>query len=115
MSQETNELPINPESRFFHEHLESDAYKDMIKNKTHVNCYLVNGIRLQGTITAEGEFVIILGNTFKQMVYKHAISTVLPSGNDAVNADGSNRLHLQSGGRQRAQARNRNDHGRNDS
>ena len=41
--------------------------------------YLVNGIKLQGQIESFDQFVILLKNTVSQMVYKHAISTVVPS------------------------------------
>jgi len=40
--------------------------------------YLVNGIKLQGTIESFDQFVVLLRNTVSQMVYKHAISTVVP-------------------------------------
>jgi host factor-I protein len=41
----------------------------------------VNGIKLQGQIESFDQFVILLKNTVSQMVYKHAISTVVPSKN----------------------------------
>lgn len=43
-----------------------------------VSIYLVNGIKLQGQIESFDQFVILLKNTVSQMVYKHAISTVVP-------------------------------------
>jgi len=49
------------------------------KEKIPVSIYLVNGIKLQGQIEAFDQFVILLKNTFSQMVYKHAISTVVPA------------------------------------
>ena len=42
---------------------------------------LVNGIKLQGTVESFDQFVVLLRNTVSQMVYKHAISTVVPSRN----------------------------------
>jgi len=42
---------------------------------------LVNGIKLQGQIESFDQFVILLKNTVSQMVYKHAISTVVPARN----------------------------------
>ena len=48
------------------------------KEKVRVSSYLVNGIKLQGTIESFDQFVILLKNTVSQMVYKHAISTVVP-------------------------------------
>jgi len=50
------------------------------KNKTPVTVFLVNGVKLQGIITWFDNFSVLLrrdGHT--QLVYKHAISTVMPS------------------------------------
>jgi len=44
-----------------------------------VSIYLVNGIKLQGHVESFDQFVILLKNTVSQMVYKHAISTVVPA------------------------------------
>ena len=46
-----------------------------------VSIYLVNGIKLQGQIESFDQYVVLLRNTVTQMVYKHAISTVVPSRN----------------------------------
>ncbi len=43
-----------------------------------VSIYLVNGIKLQGQIESFDQYVVLLRNTVTQMVYKHAISTVVP-------------------------------------
>jgi host factor-I protein len=51
------------------------------KERIPVSIYLVNGIKLQGQIESFDQFVILLKNTVSQMVYKHAISTVVPSRN----------------------------------
>ncbi len=51
------------------------------KERVPVAIYLVNGIKLQGQIESFDQFVILLKNTVSQMVYKHAISTVVPSRN----------------------------------
>ena len=48
------------------------------KEKISVAIYLVNGIKLQGQIDSFDQFVIVLKNTVNQMVYKHAISTIVP-------------------------------------
>jgi len=57
-----------------------DPYLNVLrKEKIPVSIYLVNGIKLQGQIEAFDQFVILLKNTVSQMVYKHAISTVVPS------------------------------------
>ena len=44
-----------------------------------VSIFLVNGIKLQGQIESFDQFVVLLKNNVSQMVYKHAISTVVPS------------------------------------
>lgn len=49
------------------------------KEKVAVSIYLVNGIKLQGQIDSFDQFVIVLKNSVNQMVYKHAISTIVPA------------------------------------
>ena len=51
------------------------------KEKIPVSVYLVNGIKLQGEIDSYDQFVILLKSNANQMVYKHAISTIVPSRN----------------------------------
>lgn len=51
-----------------------------------VSIFLVNGIKLQGQIESFDQFVVLLKNNVSQMVYKHAISTIVPARN--VNIDG---------------------------
>ena len=51
------------------------------KERGPVSIFLVNGIKLQGTIESFDQFVVLLKNSVSQMVYKHAISTVVPSRN----------------------------------
>src|SRR5215467_13384340 len=48
------------------------------KEHVQVSIYLVNGIKLQGQIESFDQYVVLLKNTVTQMVYKHAISTVVP-------------------------------------
>jgi host factor-I protein len=66
------------------------------KERIPVSIYLVNGIKLQGQIESFDQFVVLLKNTVSQMVYKHAISTIVPAravriaeieGDDAQPAD----------------------------
>jgi len=57
------------------------------RERVPVAVYLVNGIKLQGTIESFDQFVVLLRNTVSQMVYKHAISTVVPSRNVRVGAE----------------------------
>ena len=51
------------------------------KEKVPVSIYLVNGIKLQGQIESFDQFVVLLKNSVSQMVYKHAISTIVPARN----------------------------------
>jgi host factor-I protein len=60
------------------------------KEKIPVSIYLVNGIKLQGLVESFDQFVVLLKNTVSQMVYKHAISTVVPSRNVVSPLDYSN-------------------------
>ena len=58
------------------------------KEHVPVSIYLVNGIKLQGQIESFDQFVVLLRSTVSQMVYKHAISTVVPSRNVRVGPGG---------------------------
>lgn len=49
------------------------------KEHVPVSIYLVNGIKLQGKVDAFDQYVIVLKNAVSQMVYKHAISTIVPA------------------------------------
>jgi len=51
------------------------------KERVPVSIYLVNGIKLQGHVESFDQFVVLLKNSVSQMVYKHAISTVVPTRN----------------------------------
>lgn len=51
------------------------------RERVPVSIYLVNGIKLQGQIESFDQFVVLLKNAVSQMIYKHAISTVVPSRN----------------------------------
>jgi len=57
------------------------------REKVPVSIYLVNGIKLQGHIDSFDQFVVLLRNSINQMVYKHAISTVVPSRNVRLTGD----------------------------
>lgn len=50
-----------------------------------VSIFLVNGIKLQGQIESFDQFVILLKNNVSQMVYKHAISTIVPARNIQID------------------------------
>ena len=57
-----------------------DPYLNALrKERIPVSIFLVNGIKLQGQVESFDQFVILVKNTVSQMVYKHAISTDVPS------------------------------------
>lgn len=61
------------------QHLQEPFLNALRKERTPVSIFLVNGIKLQGQIESFDQFVILLKNSVSQMVYKHAISTIVPS------------------------------------
>lgn len=66
-------------------HSLQDPYLNALrKERIPVSIFLVNGIKLQGQIESFDQFVILLKNTVSQMVYKHAVSTVVPARNVRV-------------------------------
>jgi len=65
------------------------------RDRVPVSVYLVNGIKLQGTVESFDQFVVLLRNNVSQMVYKHAISTVVPARNVRVTPGGG---HIEPGG-----------------
>ena len=63
------------------------------KERVPVSIYLVNGIKLQGQIESFDQFVVLLKNAVSQMVYKHAISTVVPARNVSISGPDTNSGH----------------------
>ncbi len=57
------------------------------KEHVQVAIYLVNGIKLQGQIESFDQYVVLLKNTITQMVYKHAISTIVPARTVTIPVD----------------------------
>ena len=64
--------------------LQDPFLNQLRKERIPVSIYLVNGIKLQGQIDSFDQFVVLLKNSVSQMVYKHAISTVVPARNVRV-------------------------------
>ena len=62
-----------------HHGLENAFLQVLCKEKVPVSIFLISGIKLHGMIGEVDDHVIMLKNTITQMVYKHAISTVVPS------------------------------------
>ncbi|GJL70973.1 MAG: RNA-binding protein Hfq [Nitrosomonas sp.] len=59
--------------------LQDPFLNSLRKEHIQVSIYLVNGIKLQGYIESFDQYVVLLKNSVTQMVYKHAISTVVPA------------------------------------
>ncbi len=74
-------------------HLQDPYLNALRRERIPVSIFLVNGIKLQGQIESFDQFAVLLKNTVTQMVYKHAISTVVPSRqvkwSDETDADGN--------------------------
>ena len=61
-------------------HLLQDPFlNELRKEKIPVSVFLVNGIKLHGVVDSFDQYVLMLKNSVTQMVYKHAISTVVPT------------------------------------
>ncbi len=60
------------------------------REKIPVSIYLVNGIKLQGQVESFDQFVVLLKNSVSQMVYKHAISTIVPARNVRLPSEDEN-------------------------
>ncbi len=58
------------------------------KERVPVSIFLVNGIKLQGQIESFDQFVVLLRNSVNQMIYKHAISTIVPARTIRIPHDG---------------------------
>ncbi|HEB78658.1 MAG TPA: RNA chaperone Hfq [Methylothermaceae bacterium] len=61
------------------QNLQDPFLNTLRKEHIPVSVYLVNGIKLQGKIDSFDQYVIMLRNSVNQMVYKHAISTIVPA------------------------------------
>ena len=71
-------------------HLQDPYLNALRRERVPVAIYLVSGIKLQGQIESFDQFAVLLKNTVTQMVYKHAISTVVPSRQINWHEDGGN-------------------------
>ena len=61
------------------ENLQDRFLNKLRKDKVQVSIFLVNGIKLDGVIDSFDSYTILLKNKVTQSVYKHAISTIVPS------------------------------------
>lgn len=62
----------------YHSTLQEPYLNALRREKVSVAIYLVNGIKLQGVIESFDQFMILLKSSAQQLVYKHAISTIVP-------------------------------------
>ena len=93
--QNNNQIGDTPMSKG--QSLQDPFLNALRRERVPVSIYLVNGIKLQGTIESFDQFVVLLRNTVSQMVYKHAISTVVPARNVRVGPGGGY-VHSAEGG-----------------
>jgi host factor-I protein len=64
--------------------LQDKFLEDLRESKTLVAVFLVNGIRLQGQVDFFDNYILAVKSTATQLVYKHAISTIVPIDGDVV-------------------------------
>lgn len=69
------------------QNLQDSFLNALRKEHTPVSIFLVNGIKLQGRVDSFDQYVVMLKNTVNQMVYKHAISTIVPSKNVTMHRE----------------------------
>ena len=70
--------------------LQEPCLNALRRERVPVSIYLVNGIKLQGQVESFDQFVVLLKNSVSQMIYKHAISTIVPARNVSVYEDEGN-------------------------
>lgn len=68
-----------PNNDSFNNSLQDDFLKKLREENIQVSIFLINGIKLHGVVESFDQHVVMLKNAVTQMVYKHAISTVVPS------------------------------------
>jgi host factor-I protein len=61
------------------EQLQHAFLEELRQQQVQVSIFLINGIKLHGVIDNMDDSVVMLKNTITQMVFKHAISTVVPA------------------------------------
>lgn len=68
--------------------LQEPFLNQLRKERIPVSIFLVNGIKLQGQVESFDQFVVLLKNSVSQLVYKHAISTIVPARAVRLDAPG---------------------------
>ena len=59
--------------------LQDSFLNQIIKDNIPVSVYLLNGIKLQGQVKSFDQYVIVLSGNTPQLIYKHSVSTIVPS------------------------------------
>ena len=59
--------------------LQNSFLNQIIKDNIPVSVYLLNGIKLQGQVKSFDQYVIVLSGNTPQLIYKHSVSTIVPS------------------------------------
>lgn len=67
--------------------LQDTFLQELRESKALVAVFLVNGIRLQGQVDFFDNYIVAVKSTVTQLVYKHAISTIVPIDGDVVQPD----------------------------
>ncbi len=78
------------------QNLQDNFLNALRKEHTPVSIFLVNGIKLQGKVDSFDQYVVMLKNTSSQMVYKHAISTIVPSKTVKLSHDDQDAIEEES-------------------
>jgi host factor-I protein len=60
------------------QNLQDNYLNQLRKEKVPVIVYLTNGVRLKGVVKGFDNFVILLKESSQQLIYKHAVSTIIP-------------------------------------
>ena len=75
-------ITVNQERSMDKKQAVQDPFLNAMRDeRIPLSIFLVNGIKLQGTIVSFDQYTVMLKNVATQIVYKHAISTVVPSRN----------------------------------
>jgi len=69
------------------ENLQDKFLNSLRKDKISVSIFLVNGIKLEGIIESFDQYTILLKNKITQSVYKHAVSTIVPTQPTKIEID----------------------------
>src|SRR5689334_25298309 len=98
LSRQTTPSPKNKENVMAKGQSLQDPFLNTLrKERIPVSIYLVNGIKLQGQIDSFDQFVVLLKNSVSQMVYKHAISTVVPARNVRITNEAGTTIEAVAG------------------